>query len=78
MTAHQKAAEDMQKIVAGQQVTCKDLMNIRACIVYGTTCLEGLDPKRFSPSKVNDMIDQALQASTVIVELPPLSEPAAA
>lgn len=73
MTAHQKATEDMQKIANGELVTCKDLANIRGCLMFSTMCLDGLDPERFSVGKVVAMIDHALESAVVTVTLPAVS-----
>jgi hypothetical protein len=67
MMAHQKAAEDMRKIAAGEVVSGLDLVNIRACLVYETRCLGGLDPEQFSVGKVINLIDENLAACRFVV-----------
>ena len=70
MTAPQKAKEAMQKIVNGEEVSCFDLMNIRACLTYSSACLEGLDHERYTPKKVIGVIDRTLSSMSGTITIP--------
>ena len=70
MLAHQKAKQDMQRVARKEPVSAADLLNIRLCLTYSTSCLEGLDSVQFSVGKTLKMIDQALEAAFVTPVLP--------
>jgi hypothetical protein len=75
MTAPQKTAPERAKATArqvanGEEMSVADLVNLRLCLVYSTSSLEGLDPKRFTQAAVTRAIDDAFRQDGSYCDIP--------